>query len=59
MLKRRKQKQQVNSRRVKLLCYNVITVGRPVNGNQQTDKEEKMTVNSVMLFASIKDNSFY
>ena len=59
MLKRRKQKQQVNSRRVKLLCYNVITVGRPVKGNQHADKEEKMTVNSVMLFASIKDNSFY
>lgn len=58
MLKRRKQKNQ-GSRRVKLLCYNVITVGRQINNNQQTDKEEKMTVKSVMLFASIKDNSFH
>lgn len=58
MLKRRKQKQEGNSKRVKLLCYNLITVGRPINKDNSTDKEEKMTVKSVMLFASIKDNNF-
>ena len=58
MLKRRKEKQQGNSKRVKLLCYNLITVGRSINKDNPTDKEEKMTVKSVMLFASIKDNNF-
>jgi hypothetical protein len=58
MLKRRKQKNQGSSRRVKLLCYNLITVGRQVN-NQQNDKEDKITVKSVMLFASSKDSSFH
>jgi hypothetical protein len=57
MLKSSKQKGLNRPRRIKLLCYNLITAGK-LHHYTQVDTTEKVTANSVVLFATLTDNNY-
>lgn len=58
MLKSSKQKGSRSSRSIKLLCYNLITAGKPRYSKIPVEAKEKVTTNSVMLFATLTDNNY-